>query len=267
MMNNGKEATNIRLSREELLLTLSLLETDFIPGLDNDPLGELNRDQYTLALTWAERALRARGLAQRFDGELKVHSTLLTAVGVCAYSQNALFVYHWPSGQETPLRYFGHLRGDQVVAHTRPEDVLHQFALLSSKAHLIDQALAACRYVETPVSPLAEFELSREPLSRARELANLGQSQTAAEQLIAAGAPTESAKALATTLAAAPRVSILQTLKQQADGSVLKRDFTLLQTRDQTWLIIAPPPANDRTTLLVKPAGKDEIEALLTAGL
>ena len=267
-MNNGKEAINIRLSREELLLTLNLLETDFIPGLDSDPLGDLNRDQYTLALTWAERALRARGLAQRFDdGELKVHSALLTAVGVCAYSQNALFVYHWPSGQETPLRYFGHLRDDQCVAHTRPEDVLHQFALLSSKAHLIEQALQACRYVETPASALAEFEVSRGTLSRARELATDGQSKEAAEQLIATGVPTESAKAVAATLAAAPRVSIFQTIKQQPDGSVLKRDFTLLQNDKQTWLVIAPPTDDQNAPLSLKPAGKAEIEGLLTEWL
>lgn len=267
-MNNGKEAINIRLSREELLLTLNLLETDFIPGLDNDPLGDLNRDQYTLALTWAERALRARGLAQRFDdGELKVHSALLTAVGVCAYSQNALFVYHWPSGQETPLRYFGHLRDDQCVAHTRPEDVLHQFALLSSKAHLIEQALQACRYVETPASALAEFELDPELFGQVRAQAGSGQRQEAVEQLVATGAPTESAKTLAATLAASPRVSILQTLKQQANGTVLKQDFTLLQTQNQTWLIIAPPADSGKTTLLVKPAGQEELEALLMAGL
>lgn len=186
---------------------------------------------------------------------------------MCAYSQNALFVYHWPSGQETPLRYFGHLRDDQCVAHTRPEDVLHQFALLSSKAHLIEQALQACRYVETPASALAEFELDPELFGQVRAQAGSGQRQEAVEQLVATGAPTESAKTLAATLAASPRVSILQTLKQQANGTVLKQDFTLLQTQNQTWLIIAPPADSGKTTLLVKPAGQEELEALLMAGL
>ena len=61
--DNAVEPVNIMLSRDELLLVLGLINTEYIPGLDADPLGELSTDQLVLALTVAGRGLRARGLA------------------------------------------------------------------------------------------------------------------------------------------------------------------------------------------------------------
>ena len=84
MTTNGKsEAINILLSREELLYVLNILQAQTIPGLDADPLGQMDGPQHQLALVVAERALRARELAISHNGSgMVVHNALLTAVGV-----------------------------------------------------------------------------------------------------------------------------------------------------------------------------------------
>jgi hypothetical protein len=261
---NPNQSTSILLSREELLYVLDLLQAESIPGLDDDPLGELTPEQRTLALIWAERALRARELAQvQDDGDVVLHNTLLTAVGVSAYPQSTLFVYHWPAGAEAPTRYFGHVRGEDVVDHSRPEDVLHRFTLLSSKTDLVHQALTVCEYEETPTRPAFEFTLPGADFARTRELAEAGQTEQARETLVAGGAVPEAAAALARTLSGSPRVSILQSVKQGAGDAVDRRDLTLVATAQATWLIIAPPDPAGAAPLRVRTSTRGEIQTLL----
>lgn len=265
---NPNQSTSILLSREELLYVLDLLQAESIPGLDDDPLGELAPEQRTLALIWAERALRARALAQvQDDGDVVLHNTLLAAVGASAYPQSTLFVYHWPAGAEAPTRYFGHVRGEDVVDHSRPDDVLHRFTLLSSKTDLVHQALTVCEYEETPTRPAFEFTLPGADFARARELADAGQMGQAQETLIAGGAAPEAAAAFARTLSGSPRVSILQSVKQGAGDAVDRRDLTLVATAQATWLIIAPVDGDETANLQIRMSGREEIRTLLEACL
>lgn len=268
-MTNGDngQPLNILLSRDELLLVLSQMETGYIPGLDADPLGELTDEQQSLALTVAGRGLMARELAGLTeDGQLVLHTALLTAVGVCAYSQNAIFAYRWPAGSDTPVRYFGHIRGDVAVAHTRPQDVLHLFSLTPSRAALIDEivALAAGSAAtnKASVAPAGELTVSGADLGRARELAASGAADAAAVLLGGAG-QSPAAVALADLLAASPDVTILQTLKQLETGAVEKRDFTLIsgQNGQGSWLVTASADA----TLTARPATSDDLRRVLDA--
>lgn len=262
--DNELESINLLLSREELRLVLDSLETDFIPGLDTDPLGELTPDQNELVLTIAGRALRARELARpEADGALAFHNALLTLVGVCAYSQHVLFAYHWPPDQIIPRRYFGHIRGEDIVAHTRPEDVLHLFSLLPSKAHLIDQVLNACEFEEKPVAAAFEFSLSSNAFASVRELAGNGEAKQAIDLLLAHDTPPETAKAFVATLANAPATSILQTVRQPGDGAVEKRDFTVLQNSRETWLGLAANGDGEDGLIRVKTTTREEVQTLL----
>jgi hypothetical protein len=266
-MDNGNTTalTQLLLSREELLFTLNLLEAQFIPGLDPDPLGELTAEQRPLALTIAGRALRARELAQVYpDGEWILHNNLLTAIGACAYPQSVISVVHWTPDADTPERHFGHIRGDEVVTHTRPEDVLHRFALLPSREQLMAQILAWCEVEDVDAAPL-ELAVPGATFAQARELAASGNTAAATELLVNQAAAPEPAKVFVETLAGSPKVSILQTLKQQADGTVQKQDLTLMQNGHQAWLIIASP--DEAAPLRVKSTTKDELQALLAGGL
>jgi len=260
--NRVVEPMNLLLSREELLLTLDLLQAASVPGLDADPLGELDEAQRQLALIWAGRALRARGLAQvDGEGELTLHRALLTAVGVCAYSNNAIFVFHWTADGETPSRYFGHMRGEDIAAHTRPEDVLHLFTLLPSKENLLAQVMAFCEYEDAPGEHAYEMMVPTDDFVRARELANNGEADQAVDLLTGDGAGGTAAAFIA-TLTHSPRISILQTLKQDGDTAVQKSDFTIVQNDEAAWLI-APARAEDDAVLLVKATGSGEVEGLL----
>jgi hypothetical protein len=260
---NRMEPINLLLSREELLFALNLLEAQFIPGLDPDPLGELTAEQRPLALTVAGRALRARELAQvQENGEWLLHNDLLTAIGGCAYAQSLISVYHWSPTADTPARYFGHIRGNNIVAHTRPEDVLHRFTLLPSREQLASQVLAFCGYDNGAASPTLELSLPAAALGQVRELAVAGERAKAEETLAEHSVAPDTAKAFVDILAASPKISILQTLKQQEEGAVQKQDLTLLQNDHQAWLIIAFPE-----TMQVKTVTKSELEALLTESL
>jgi hypothetical protein len=265
---NAQQPVNILLSQKELQVVLDLLETDYIPGLDADPLGNLTAEQQSLALTVANHALQARELVQVQErGKLVVHNTLLTAVGVCAYSQKSIFVYHWPTNAENPTRYFGHIREDNIVAHTRPEDILHLFSVLPSKDQLVEQVLAVCEYRQVPASPAHELTVPGEDFAMVRLLADAGDTEKAIGLLTNNETPANTARALAVTLATSPRVSIMQTLKYVGAESIQKRDFTLLQNGQHTWLVIAPPGEADGTPLRVKTTTKDEVRALLAEWL
>lgn len=261
--DNALEPTNILLSREELLFVLDLLQADSIPGLDADPLGELTPEQRSLALIWAERALRARELAHlQEDGEVVLHNALLTAIGVCAYPQSTVFVYHWAADGDILTRYFGHMRGNNIVAHSRPEDVLHLFTLLPSKEHLVDQVLAVCEYEDVPAHQPFEFTVSSGDFARVRELAEAGEAEQAIDVLSNGGVAPEAAAAYVQTLADSPRVSIMQTLRQQENAAVEKQDFTLIQNGHQMWLVSAASGETGDAPLRVKTTVKDEIGAL-----
>jgi hypothetical protein len=260
---NSIEPINLLLSREELLFALNLLQAQFIPGLDPDPLGELTPEQRPLVLTVAGRALRARELAQvQENGEWLLHNDLLTTIGGCAYAHSLISVYHWPPTADTPARYFGHIRGNDIVAHTRPEDVLHRFTLLPSKEQLAGQVLAFCGYDNGAAPPTLELSLPAAALGQVRELAAAGERAKAEAILADHEVAPDAAKAFVDILAASPKISILQTLKQQAEGAVQKQDLTLLQHDHQAWLISASPE-----TMRVKTVTKSELEALLTESL
>ena len=264
---NG-EPINILVSRDELLFVLKALEAEYIPGLDPEQLGQLTPAQQTVASVVAGRALRARALAQGSDaGELQIHTALLTMVGICAYPQNVVFVYHWPANAEIPRRYFGYLRGDDIVAHTRPEDVLHLLSLLPDKSYLIDQILTVCQWDEAPESPGLEFNLPNPIFVTARELVEEGDLAQARQVLVNSGTPVSAAAALVQTLSHTPRVSIVQTVKQVENGAISRRDITLLQNGQHAWLAVAPEAGAIDAPLRVKTTTRAEVQELLTGWL
>jgi len=263
---NGKtvEPVNILVSREELLFVLKALGADFIPGLEAAALAELPAEQQTLALAVAERALRARDLVRGLAGrDAEIHTALLTMVGVCAYAHHVVFAYHWPANASAPRQYFGHIRGDDIVAHTRPNDGLHLFSLLPDKSYLSDQILAFCQWADAPATAAVELAVSSATFATARELAGAGQLEPARQTLTGSGVAAAAASALVDTLASLARISILQTVKQPGGGGIQKHDITLLQDGQRAWLVIAPEDGAAETRLRIKTANRAEVRELL----
>jgi hypothetical protein len=255
----------VTLSREELLAVLNVLRAPTIPGLDREPSGELTPEQEAFALVVARRALLARELAQmRADGELLVRRGLLAAVGACAYAQDSILAYTWPAGAQAPLRLFGHIRGDDVVAHTRPAEVLHRFTMLPSKAALVAHVLAFCGFDAAAPTAAFDFTVSRQDFADARQYASAGNRVAAIELLVRNGAPEAAAASLVATWAAAPRVSVLQTLTQQGNQAVRTREFTLTHSGQHAWWAAPEPVAEAKAPIRVKTAGANNIRDLLT---
>lgn len=260
-----QQPINLLLSREELLLVLKLLGVETIPGLDADPQGALDAGQQAVALRVAERALRARALADVRDGQVALHNALISAVGTCAFPQRTVFVYHWPAGGEEAIRYFGHLRGDEVVVHTRPADVLHLFSRMPSAGYFAEQMLAACAVTAAEPAVSGGFTLASAAFTRLRQLAEGGSTQAALDLLRQTGIDATGAGALVATLAHNPAVSIVQMRKQQ-DGAVAGQEFTLLQNSQHAWLVQLDASATERP-LQVQPASRQTVERLLSGWL
>lgn len=260
---------NVVLSRDELALVLSLLQAQALPGLDPDPLGERTPDQQDAAFVAAARGLRARGLARAADrpeaAPLTIHVGVLAAVGACAFSAGALFVYHWPNGAEQPVRLFGHLRADAFVIHTPYEEVLHRFTALASREDLVDQLLAVCQVRQQPTTVAGDLRLAGADFAHLRQLAEEGNLIQARTLLNPALAPTDLVNALLATLANQPQVTIVQIFKAGDDGAASRRDLTLVQDSNALWLV--EPVDGDASLLAARQVTRGDVRALLLAAL
>lgn len=267
------EPITVTLSRDELLLTLRLLEAETILGLDDDPYGPMDEDQRALAHVVAGRGLRARGLAQlNEEGELALHEGVLTAVGTCAYAQKSLILSHWSPEVETPRRYFAHVREEQAVVHTKPGDVLHQLVLLPDREELPGRVMAFCECDEMAANGRYEFVIPAQAFAQARQQADAGEEEKAAASLAERDILIEAAQALAKTLASidSMKATIFQ-LWRRADEGVEKREFTILRNAAYSWLLTSSedgePDIDEERVLLVKTTTPEEVESLLVKTL
>lgn len=266
MADTNDQPMNILLSRDELLLILQLLRAPSLAGLDANPAREWSADQQQVAFTVAERALRARELAHlRANGELAVHTALLAAVGVCAYPQTTIFVYHWPANAEAAIRYFAHQRAGELVAHTRPADVLHLLTRLPTPAALVTQLFTACGWEETPTGANQQFTLPAPLFADVRRLAMNNDVAGALDLLRTQRIAIESARPFVMTLAEAPRLSVVQ-MRKQGNGGVQARDLTLVQNSQRSWLV-TNGVNNDPDTLAIKATTRAEVTTLFTSWL
>lgn len=264
--NINPQPLSIMLSREELLAVLAVLRATTIPGLEREPSGELTPEQEAFALVVARRALLARELAQlRADGEFLLHRALLTAVGVCAYAQDSILAYHWPSGAQAPVNLFGHVRGEDVVAHTRPDPVLHRFTMFASREHLVEQVLTFCEFREAQPAASLDFIVPRQSFADARQLATRSDTSEAIALLVQDGVSNPAAAALVATWTAAPRVSVLQVLTQESNQAVRTRELTLLQDQQTAWLVTPMFDGEAKAPVRVKTISAAEMRLALAA--
>lgn len=269
--NLSQEPVNVVLSSDELALILGLLQAHTLPGLDPDPMGQRTPEQQDTAFVVAARGLRARGLARARAADqpdaapLTVHAGVLAAVGACAFSTGALFIYCWPSRAELPVRVFGHLRAGAFVIHTLPEEGLHRFTMLASKEQWVDRTLAVCQWSEQPAALAGELRLAGSDFARLRELAEQGNLIEARALLDPDLASLELINPLLASLASQPQVAIVQALQAAGAGAAARRDFTLVQGADALWLV--EPVDGDASLLTARQVTRSDVYALLLASL
>ena len=227
---------NFTLSRHELLVTLDALGAEVIPGLGADPLGELSPEENQLALTIAQRAMRARGFVRFQEGDVVFHRWLVEAVGACAFAPRALMALH-RAPDRTPLHYFAHLTDDDVtVLHVRPEDVLHTFSLLPSRDYLIERLVQLTGLTDEHGKADEVFSLTKEQFVRVREYVE--QNDTVAAQQALNADESSDKRAFVETLANMPTLTVFQFLHVEEDGEATKKDFSVLHDGERAWLLV-----------------------------
>ncbi|RME59878.1 MAG: hypothetical protein D6790_10070 [Caldilineae bacterium] len=253
----------ILLSREELLFVLDLLQANFLPGMEEDTEGEMDNKLRDVVFRVARRALQARELVRRrANGEYALHNSLLRTIGVCAYAQSRIFVYHWPSQGDAPVRTYFHIRGNDSVLQSQPEPGLHRFLLLPL-AQAPAQVAASCQIQVQETEPEQTFYISNTAFQSARQQMADGHVQAAQEILTQAGASATAAARFTAALAPAAAVSILQMVRQNGSG-VQRQDFTVIQHEGRGW-IVEPANPGDSSRLRVQsfsPARFQEILGL-----
>ncbi|MEZ4662933.1 MAG: hypothetical protein R2911_35750 [Caldilineaceae bacterium] len=273
MNDEQPTSTTLILSRDELLSVLGVLEAASIPGMDVEPGGPRTEHEHALVREVTLRSLRARGIAAKNgDGAVRFHDDLLKMVGACAYPHSALIALHWAQDADAPTRFFGNVRNQNVVVHTRPEELLHRFVALPAKAQLFDALFEFCQLNHRDAGANAEsdalagaveFTISAAEFAEVRLLSEQGAIPAATARLEAAqvGAPT--ARTFATAFADSPRLTVLQTVKQAEEDTVIKRDFMLAQTPTQIWFIGAVDAEAAEMVLRVKSVVLGELQQLL----
>jgi hypothetical protein len=243
------ETLNVLLSREELLFLLYVLKTDFIPGLDADPLGNLTNDQKKLSLVFAERALRARELAGVDpQGGLVVREALMLLIATCAYSDLMISAHHFPSNQ-APQQAFWHVRSGVVVLHTRPEAPLHHFAFVPDRAILQQQIFDSCHLAQLDeCQDYPEIITTHAVLKTAREGAGQNKSQTI-EMLVSNGIATEAAAEISNILSGEHTATTLHLAALKTELPPLQESVTILSGPTSTWLMKELEP--DKVSLQV----------------
>ena len=218
------ENLKVRLSREELLFLLFTLKTDFIPGLDADPVGELSQEQKNLGLVYAERALRARDLvAVNENGALVVREALLLMIGTCAYSPMMITLHHF-STYDVPKQMFWHIRNGVTVAHTRPDAPLHDFAFVPNRETLVQQIIDECTILIIEKNNYPEIATTNAILKTVREQATKNLEEFI-QTLVSQAVPTEAAKEICSILAGKHYVSALHLAVRQEDKTLLQEVY------------------------------------------
>lgn len=252
------------LSREELLLLLNLLKAGYILGLEPDPLGEGTPEQQARTLLQAERALRARELARLDEaGHLIVQNALLAAVGTCAYPLKNLVAHHFPP--ESPVqRCFGHAREDSWVFRYEPERGMYLFALHFDRESWLNHVVNHAKCGQLLGAGTAPLTLKGRTLSKARGL--VGSSPTAARQaLVEDGVPESEAEWLVAMLGAPHNITVFHTLSLQADNSLSKQELTVVDAKDNSWILAEPAATAGTDTYVLTPATTQQLLDTLAA--
>lgn len=232
LLNN----VGIQLSREELLYMLYLIKTDYILGLEPDPMGKMSTEQIELGLVFAERSLRARELAAIDNkGDLQVDSSLLAMIEACAYSDFVVALHYFqPEGLRQKI--FWHRRQGLIVKHTIPSAELHHFSFTKEGDLLINEILSYCNISQPKVVNLPKFQVKSDLLGAVKESANVDMKK-AIELLTEVNVPADSAYEICTILSGKYSIAALHLAHQSKNNELAKNELTVLSGETSTWMM------------------------------
>jgi hypothetical protein len=251
---NMDKELDVTLSREELLYLLFLLNSDFIVGIDPDPLDTFPSQQKALAFAHAERSLRARDLADLDEnGNVVVREAILLMAGTCAFPEFLLAAHSFPSTGE-PKRIFWNGRAGVIVAHERPEAPLHRLSFLKDRDNLLKEIIDFCKIEFPNKASFGEFQITNNDLKTIREQVK-NSPKKAVKLLEKAGSSPDAAQEVCSVLSGEYVVIAFHSLVAQVEKEVVRESASLLVGMTSTWLLQNVNPE----TVIVKPIGETEL--------
>ncbi len=262
MASSFDDMTNgIILTREELALVARLVGGTDLPGTFPDPLGELSDEQAAYGLLYAERSLRARGLASIDDaGEIMVDDRLLRLVVTCIYADRALWLFQTPHGGPTEDSY-GYLLKSDAVLHTKPSPSLHHLRVGGDDSSLVGSMLGLAGCAELPDAIQEEAVVPGDHLAGARAAAASGDIEGAA--VLLGDRSDETVRRIALALSRPHDVSIFVHLVPGPDRAFRRRELTVLRGADTTWLLAQNPADRSGPATLERVGGQRVAEVLV----
>lgn len=225
---------SLRLSTEELVFILWLLNTPALPGMGGNPFGSASEEQIAAALSSAERSLRARRLVSKSeDGKIQMDEVVMALVGTCAVPEFSL-VLTSESPEAGRLVHYFHATQFMAVEHSNPEPGIHVFEALEDKKAIAKRIEAMLQLDKQAVPKAKPFETTLDVLQRATQAAmeNSGQSL---EILVAAGIDKSIAREFNQTLTQVRRRSALAAIHNLRSDSPTSNGFVLLEGNKGIW--------------------------------
>ena len=230
----NKTPLSIRLSTEELMLVLWLLNTPTLPGMWDTPFGEWSPEQVSAALAAAERSLRARRLVSKGgDGRIQMEQVVMALVGTCAVPEFSVVLTSEAPDTGRICHYF-HATHLLAVEHSNPEAGVHLFEALADAPAIVER-LEALLQLDQQTAPNAKpAQVTLAVLQEATQTA-AKDAEKATALLISAGVEKDTARELGNTLARTRRRSALASVQGLREANPFSSGFVLLEGPPGLW--------------------------------
>ncbi len=225
----------IRLSAEELLLILWLLNTPTLPGMGGTPFAGWTEREIAAALSSAERSLRARRLVSKApQGNIQMDEVVMALVGTCAVAEFSVVVTSESPESGRWVHYF-HATQLMAVEHSNPEPGVHVFEALEEGQDGILRRLGEIIHLDQQTAPSAEaVKTTLDVLRRATEAAQESP-EGALQVLLESEIERTTAKSLADSLAQVRRRSAVAAIHPLREEEPRSDGFVILEGPDGFW--------------------------------
>lgn len=129
---------SLSFSQEEVVLILKILGADTIPGVGQQPFGEVSEEVERHLLASAERTLRARAMIAIEDERINIDQTVVALIGTCAVPQLSWLVTRTVKNQ-LPENRFYHSTPSMFVEHTISGPGIHTFTALARQEQMVER--------------------------------------------------------------------------------------------------------------------------------
>jgi len=230
----NKPPLSLRLSTEELMLVLWLLNTPTLPGMGDNPFGEWSQEQISAALACAERSLRARQLVNKGeDGRIQMDQVVMALVGTCAVPEFSVVLTSEAPDTGRIVHYF-HATHLLAVEHSNPEPGVHLFEALTDASAILKRLEALLQIDQQPAPQANPARITFGLLQDATQAA-AKDPEKATALLTNAGVDKETAKELSNALAHVRRRSALASVQHLREANPSSSGFVLLEGPTGFW--------------------------------